>query len=220
LVESLALRAGERFLDLACGTGGVALVAARAGAEVTGFDLSAGQLEKARAAATAAGLEIQFDEGDVQQLPYGDASFAAIASTFGIIFAPDPRRAAAELARVTRPGGRLALTVWTDDDWAELSRSVGREPPESEEYTWGREDAVRELLGDAFELRFEEGEWHVSLDSPEAVWELMSTSAPPLKAFLDGLDEAEHEHVRQRYLEFFAAGAIRRVYILITGTRR
>ena len=219
MVEALAAQAGERFLDLACGTGGVALVAAQAGADVTGLDISADQLEKARTAAAAAGLAIRFDEGDAQQLPYGEASFDAVASAFGIIFAPDRHQAAAELARVTRPRGRIAVTSWTDDDWAALSRSVGREPT-GEEYAWGREDTVGEILGGAFELRFEEGEWHVSGDSPEAVWELMSTSAPPLKAFLDGLDDERREQVRQRYVEFFGSGGLRRRYVLVLGTRR
>jgi SAM-dependent methyltransferase len=221
VVEALAPRAGERFLDVACGTGGVALVAARAGAEVTGLDISAEQLEKARVAASKAGLAIRLDEGDAQQLPYGDATFDAVASAFGIIFAPDRHQAAAELARVTRPGGRVVVTSWTDDDWAELSRSVGRESPTGgQEYMWGREDAVRESLGDAFELRFEDGEWHVSGDSPEAIWELMSTSAPPLKAFLEGLDDERREQARQRYVEFFGSGELRRRYVLVLGTRQ
>lgn len=187
---------------------------------MTGLDISADQLAKAHAAAADAGLSIRFDEGDIQQLAFGDASFEAVASAFGIIFAPDPQGAAAEVGRVTCRGGRIALTSWTDDDWAELSRSVGREPSTSQEYAWGREDAVRELLGDAFELRFEQGEWQVSRDSPEAIWELMSTSAPPLKAFLDELDDERREQVRQRYVEFFGSGELSRLYLLVLGVRR
>src|SRR5262249_12055254 len=91
MVEELAPAAGERFRDLACGTGGVALIAARRGAEVTGLDISADQLGKARAAADEAGFSIRFDEGDAQSLPYDDAEFDVIASAFGIIFAPDPQ---------------------------------------------------------------------------------------------------------------------------------
>jgi ubiquinone/menaquinone biosynthesis C-methylase UbiE len=219
LVEALAPRAGEPFLDLACGTGGVALVAARAGAAVVAVDISPDQLEKARAASAAAGLSIQFDEGDVQQLPYGDASFAKVASSFGIIFASDSKGAAAELTRVTRAGGRIAVTSWTDDDWAALGRSVGRESPAIQD-AWAREDVVHELLGEAFELQFEEGEWRVIADSPEALWELLSTSAPRLKAFLERLDEQRHEEVRRRYVEFFGPGELRRTYVLTLGSRR
>ena len=120
MVGELAPGAGERLLDLACGTGGVALIAARRGAEVTGLDISADQLAKARAAADKAGLSIRFDEGDAQALPYGDAEFDMVASAFGVIFAPDPRRAADELARVCRSGARIAVTAWPEDDWAQL----------------------------------------------------------------------------------------------------
>ena len=219
MVGALAPQAGERFLDVACGTGGVSLLAAQAGADVVGIDFSPGQLEKARAAATAARLAIQFDEGDAQQLPYGDASFAAVASTFGIIFAPDRRLVADELTRVTQPGGRLAVTSWTDDDWSALGRSVGRESASIGD-DWSREDVVRGLLGDSFDLRFEVGEWRVTADSPEELWAMMSASAPPLKAFVDGLDDDRREEVRRRYVEFFGPGELRRVYTLVLGSRR
>ena len=106
IVGRLAPQPGERFLDLACGTGGIALIAARTGADVTGLDISADQLEKARAAAAEAGLEIRFDEADAQALPYEGASYDAVVSAFGMIFAPDHRRAADELTRVSKPGAR------------------------------------------------------------------------------------------------------------------
>ena len=219
VVGALAPQAGERFLDIACGTGGLSLLAARSGADVVGIDFSPGQLEKARATAAAARLPIQFDQGDAQQLPYADASFAVVASTFGIIFAPDRRLVADELTRVTRPGGRIAVTSWTDDDWAELGRSVGRESPAIAD-PWARPDVVGDLLGRAFELRFEEGEWRVAADSAEELWEMMSTSAPPLKAFLGGLDDERREEVGRRYMAFLASGELRRRYVLALGTRR
>src|SRR5581483_3709905 len=102
LVEALRVQPGERFLDVATGTGGVALPAARAGAEVTGQDISTDQLGKARRAAEEAGLSIRFDEGDAQELPYEDESFDVVASAFGAIFAPDRERTARELQRVLR----------------------------------------------------------------------------------------------------------------------
>src|SRR5262249_50630953 len=104
LVELVAPQPGERFFDLACGTGGVALIAARTGAEVTGLDLSEDQISKARAAAREVGLDIRFDVGDAEELPYEDASFDAAVSAFGMIFAPDHAKAASELARVCRSG--------------------------------------------------------------------------------------------------------------------
>ncbi len=120
IIELVAPQPGERFLDLACGTGGVALIAARTGADVTGLDISADQLEKARAAAAEAGLEIRFDEGDAQALPYEDASYDAVVSAFGMIFAPDHQQAADELTRVSKPGARVAVTSWPNDEWAQL----------------------------------------------------------------------------------------------------
>src|SRR5262249_8944920 len=129
IVAALDVETGARVLDVACGTGGAALRAARAGAEVIGIDISADQLAKARRAAADAGLTIRFDEGDCQELPYGDAEFDAVPSAFGAIFAPDHRRTAAELARVCRPGGRLALTAWPVDEWSRVSERAGRTFP-------------------------------------------------------------------------------------------
>src|SRR5439155_16998827 len=126
VVEALAIEPGERVLDVACGTGGVALRAARAGADVVGIDISADQLAKARRAADAEGLAIRFDEGDCQELPYAEAEFAVVVSVFGAIFAPDHARTAAELVRVCRPGGRLALTAWRKDAWWDINRRAGR----------------------------------------------------------------------------------------------
>jgi SAM-dependent methyltransferase len=220
VVAALEVREGERFLDLACGTGGVALRAARLGADVTGLDFSADQLAKARAAAEAEGLSIRLDEGDCEALPYADASFDVVASVFGLIFAPRHERVTNELARVTREGGRLAFTGWRLDEFARLAREVGREPPPSDaEHEWSREEYVREVLGRAFDLRFETGEWVVP-GTPQALWEFFSSSAPPFHSWYVTLDEARQEQVRERYLEFFASGELRRAFLLTLGTRR
>jgi acetylornithine deacetylase/succinyl-diaminopimelate desuccinylase-like protein/SAM-dependent methyltransferase len=185
VVEALAIEPGTRVVDVACGTGGVALRAARAGADVTGIDISAHQLAKARRAAEADGLSIRFDEGDCQELPYGDAEFDAVASAFGAIFAPDHERAAAELARVCKPGGRFALTAWPKDEWSDVSERAGRTfPPGADARDWAREERVRGLLGDAFDLELQTGEWRIEADSGEELWELVSTSMPPLRAWL------------------------------------
>jgi SAM-dependent methyltransferase len=217
----LAPAAGERFLDLACGNGGVALVAAGAGADVTGLDISADQLEKARVAAGEAGLSIRFDEGDVQELPYEDAGFDVLASAFGLIFAPSHERAAAELARVCRPGGRLAITAWPQDAWSELSTALGREPPPGDDArAWAREDYARSLLGETFALSFEQGTWAVEEESPAALWEMLSTSVPPLRLWLAGLEPARRAEVDVAYHEFLAGGTLDRNYVLTLGTRR
>lgn len=219
MVETLEVRPGERFLDLACGTGGVALVAARAGAEVTGLDLSADQLAKARAAAADEGLTIRFDEGDAQALPYSDASFDALASAFGVIFAPDHLRAAGELSRVCAPGARIAVTSWFEDAWFRLN---GRLRPDYEGLSssrWSDEDYVRGLLH-GFELRFERGESTIAAGSDEECWQLLSSSVPPLKAWLDTLDAGERDDARGQFLELMQDGALTREYLLVLGVRR
>jgi SAM-dependent methyltransferase len=220
VVAGLALEAGEDFLDLACGTGAVALRAARLGATVTGLDISADQLAKARAAAENDGLAARFDEGDCQALPYDDASFDAVASVFGLIFAADHGRTASELARVTRAGGRMAFTAWSEDDWVRLAKELDRPDLPGENPTeWGRQEHVRSLLGDAFELRFEAGEWLVE-DTPAALWDLVSSSAPPLRSWIETLTPARRKEVEQAYLRFLAAGELRRPYVLVLGRRR
>jgi SAM-dependent methyltransferase len=219
MVAELAPRPGERFLDLACGTGGVALIAAGSGSEVTGLDISADQLEKARVAAQEAGLTVRFDEGDVQALPYDDAGFDAVSSAFGLIFAPDHVQTAAELARVCRAGGRLALTAWPQDAWSALSIELGRDPaPGSRE--WAHEAHVRSLLGETFDLRFDQGSWSIEADSADDLWRLLSASVPPLRCWLETLEPARRRDVDAVYLEFLADGRLRREYVLVLGERR
>jgi SAM-dependent methyltransferase len=218
IVEMLEPQPGERFLDLACGTGGVALVAARTGADVTGLDISADQLVKAQAAAEEAGVSITFDEGDAQALPYADSSFDAVASVFGMIFAPDHGRAGAELTRVCRPGAQVAITAWPNDAWAQLGarlrpnyEGVDAQPSAEAEY-------VRRLLPQ-FDLRFERGESTIAAHSPEELWDLLASSVPPLKAWLDTLDDPARESARAQYMQLFDGGRLIREYVLILGTR-
>lgn len=221
VVEALAIESGARVLDVACGTGGVALRAARAGAHVTGIDVSADQLAKARRAAEEEGITIRFDEGDCQELPYGDAEFDAVASAFGVIFAPDQERTGAELARVCRSGGRLALTAWPKDEWSDVSERAGRTfPPGPDSREWAREEHVRNLLGDAFDLELQTGVWRIEAASGEALWELASTSMPPLRAWLAEQSDEARAHAERVYLEHLASGVLARDYVLVLGTRR
>jgi SAM-dependent methyltransferase len=221
IVDTLAIEPGARVLDVACGTGGVALRAARAGADVTGVDISSDQLAKARHAAEEEGLAIRFDEGDCQELPYGDAEFDAVASAFGAIFAPDHARTAAELARVCRPGGRLALTAWPADDWSETHARAGRVfVEEVDAREWATEEHVRGLLGDAFDLELQTGEWRIEAGSGEELWELASTSMPPLRAWLAEQTEEVRARAERVYLDHLAPGVLARNYVLVLGTRR
>jgi SAM-dependent methyltransferase len=149
----LALKAGDRVLDVACGSGNVAIPAARTGANVTGVDIAPNLLEQARARAASEGLTIQFDEGDAEGLPYDDAAFDTVATMFGAMFAPRPELVAAELVRVCRPGGRIAMANWTPEGFiGQMFRTTGKHvpPPPAmpSPLKWGDEEIVRERLGE------------------------------------------------------------------------
>ena len=221
VVEALGLGPGTRVLDVACGTGGVALRAARAGADVVGIDISADQLAKARRAAEAEGLNVRLDEGDCEELPYGDAEFDAVASAFGAIFAPDHARTAGELARVCRPGGRLALTAWPNDEWSEVNERAGRTfPPGPDARDWAREEHVRSLLGDAFELELQTGEWRIEADSGEAALGARLDLDAAAEGVARGAGRQARARAEEVYLEYLAPGVLARPYVLVLGTRR
>jgi len=221
VVDALAIEPGSRVLDVACGTGGVALRAARAGANVVGIDISADQLAKARRAADEAGLPIRFDEGDCQALPYPDAEFDAVGSSFGAIFAADHVRTAEELARVCRSGGRLVLTAWPKDAWSEQHAKAGRTfSHEADAREWSEEGRLHALLGDAFELELQNGRWRVEADSGEALWDLLSNSMPPLRAWLGEQSDERRTRAEAVYRDFLASGVLERGYVLIVGIRR
>jgi SAM-dependent methyltransferase len=221
IVAALAPGPGTRLVDVACGTGGVALRAARTGAEVVGIDIAPGQIEKARQAASDAGLEIRFDVGDAQELPYADGEFDDVASAFGVMFAPDHERAANELARVCRVGGGLALTAWRWDGFSELHAKAGRPvSPGPDPTEWSKEDRLRALLGDAFELELRPGTWRIEAESGDALWEFVSDAMPPLRSFLAAADAAARGHAERVYREFLAPGYLEREYVLAVGTRR
>jgi ubiquinone/menaquinone biosynthesis C-methylase UbiE len=228
---ALAPRPGLRYLDLACGTGAMAELAAARGADVTGIDLAPVLIQTARARAAEQGLEIDYRVGDCENLDVEDGAFEAVSSTLGIMFAPDHQSAARELARITAPGGRIALANWTP------TGGLGRmfkvmapflpAPPPSSPFAWGDEAHVRELLGDAFELEIAEHVSTVRLPSGEDFWELFSTSYGPTKTLADSLESDRREELHANWVDFFESNfrqngevAHVREYLLITGTRR
>lgn len=151
-VRRLGFTPGTGVLDVACGTGNLSLPAARTGADVTGVDIATNLLEQARALAAAEGLAARFDEGDAEKLPYPDASFDAVISMFGVMFAPRPDLAAAELLRVCRSGGRIALANWTPGGFiGQMFKTIAGHvaPPAGvpSPIQWGDEAKVRERLG-------------------------------------------------------------------------
>lgn len=142
---------GATVLDVACGTGNLAVPAARAGATVTGIDIAPNLVEQARRRARDESLSITFEEGDAEALPFADSSFGLVVSMYGVMFAPRPERAAAELIRVCRPGGTIAMANWTPKAFiGQMFRVVGKHAPPPEGVPspalWGDEATVRERL--------------------------------------------------------------------------
>lgn len=151
-IERLALRPGEKLLDVACGTGNLAIPAARAGARVIGVDIAPNLVLEARREAAAAGVAAAFDEGDAEDLPYADAEFDTTVTMFGAMFAYRPERAAAELIRVTRPGGRIAMANWTPSGFIGhmLRAHTAVVPPPAgipSPLGWGEEETVQARFG-------------------------------------------------------------------------
>jgi SAM-dependent methyltransferase len=176
VLDAAALAAGERVIDVGCGTGNAALLAARDGAIATGVDPAARLLEVAGRAADEEGLRVIFELGDASALPAADASADAVVSVFGVIFAPDRRAAAAELARVTAPGGRIVLSAWRPEgavgDMARASReAVSRAlelPPGPPPFAWHEPDQLSELFAPlGFEVTVSEARLSFTADSPE-----------------------------------------------------
>lgn len=151
LITRLGLAAGERLLDVACGSGNLALPAARAGAVVTAIDIAPNLVAQTRRHALAEGLPILADVGDAEEMPYADGAFDTVVSMFGVMFAARPARATAQLARVCRPGGRIVLANWTPEGFIGRMFAITREhvPPPSDvpsPLLWGMEDPMRERL--------------------------------------------------------------------------
>jgi ubiquinone/menaquinone biosynthesis C-methylase UbiE len=154
-IARLSIPAGARVLDVACGTGNTAIPLAQRGCIVTGVDIAPNLLVQARERAAAEGLSIQFDEGDAEQLPYPDASFDAVVTMFGAMFAPRPELVASELARVLKPGGLLAMANWnpgsfTGDMFRLGSKHVPPPPGIPPPVLWGDDATVRQRLAPHF----------------------------------------------------------------------
>jgi SAM-dependent methyltransferase len=209
-IARLALRAGESVLDVACGTGNLAIPAARAGARVTGIDIAPNLIAEARLEARTAGCVIAFEIGDAEALPYLDGQFDTTVTMFGAMFAYRPERAAAELLRVTRPGGRVAMANWTPEGFIGKMLRVHTSlvPPPSgvpSPLAWGEEDVVRGRLGGGvtsvsctrrtLELRFP--------FPPAAVTELFATCYGPTVTTLRATDPDGASRLRDELTRLF-----------------
>ncbi|HWQ91872.1 MAG TPA: class I SAM-dependent methyltransferase [Clostridia bacterium] len=154
-MERQSLRRATEVLDVACGTGNLALIAARQGCRVHGIDVAANLLAQARARAAAAGVNIVYEEADAEAMPFPDHRFDLVLSMFGVMFTPQPAVAAAELRRVTRPGGRIALANWTPEGFIGRMFTVFKThlpPPPSvpSPMAWGHEGTVQQRLQQGF----------------------------------------------------------------------
>jgi SAM-dependent methyltransferase len=232
VVARLSPTRGQRWLDIACGTGDLALLAVRAGALATGTDFSRVMVEAACKNARRAGTRVQFDLADAEALPYESGSFDLASSTFGIMFSPDQEGAAAELARVVKTGGRIAIAAWTEEGGdGDLFRLIAHfQPPQSpgaaNPFAWGDQLRVQKLLGDSFELKFEGQDSVYRACSGEAYWRLFSENFGPLRMLSDSLDASTRNRLRQAWIEW--AEGMRegetivhhREYLLTLGRRR
>ena len=234
LVHTLGPRPGERWLDLACGVGSVAELAAGAGADVTGIDLSPRLVEVAKQRAAAGGFDIAYSVGDAEHLTgIDDLRFDVVVSSVGMIFAPDHDAVAHEIARVTRPGGRIGFTAWTPEssvgDMVKLSGQFVPPPPEGagSPLQWGNEQYVRSKFASAFELRIERRVTTWQGGTLDEEWELFSQAFGPAKTMLENLPpdraaEFEQAVLDQMRKSLQADGRVRddREFLLVTGLRR
>jgi SAM-dependent methyltransferase len=228
LVQRVGVGRHEDVLDVACGTGNAALRAAQAGGRTTGVDLTPELFDAGRALAAEAGVDIAWVEGDAEDLPFEDASFDVVLSTFGVMFAPRHRVAATEIARVLRPEGRLGLASWTPEGASgRMFRALGAYAPPPPPFAepplaWGDEDHVRELFdGTGIVLEFAREDVPLSPfpTAEEAVAWSERTFGPTimLKAMLE--QRGEWAACRQTLLEQYDPAG-RAEYLVVTGRKQ
>jgi SAM-dependent methyltransferase len=222
-------RSPEKILDVATGTGWTARRLSSRGAKVTGVDIGEGVIEAAKRIAP----EIDFKVGDAEALDFPDRSFDCVTSTFGVMFVSRPETAAAELARVTRKGGRLGLVTWLPGNTVEEIFKTMRpympappvNPPPSP-FAWGREDRVRELLGDTFDLTFERGATVLRMPDGQTVWDLFVTGYGPTKMLAASLDPERRAALQRDLIAMHekyrveAGLAMPREYLVTIGVRK
>ena len=223
---------GEKILDLSTGTGWTSRLVARRGATVTGVDIAADLIAAARERAAAERLTIDYEVGDAESLPFGDGEFDAVISTFGVMFATKQEAAAAELARVCRKGGRIALATWTPNgnvfEMFKVMKTYMPPPPTPaprSPFEWGNADRVRELLSSAFQLQFEPGTSFYREPSAEAAWQTFVTGYGPTRMLAASLDADKREMFHRDFVAFHEkfptplGTCVPREYLITLGTR-
>lgn len=207
----LGVTPGTRLLDVGCGAGQLALIAARAGAKVTGCDIATNWIEKARARAAATGLDVTFEEGDAESLPYNDAQFDAVVSLVGAMFAPRPDLVAAELTRVCRPGGMIAMANWTPGGFIGLMfKTIARHIAPSgmpSPVLWGDQATVRDRLHQGIaHLKCERQIYHFDYPfPPDEVVEFFRTNYGPMSRAFASLDANGQKKLRRELVALWSA---------------
>jgi SAM-dependent methyltransferase len=234
-VEAARVSADDVVLDVACGNGNATIPAAKTGATTTGLDITPKLLEAGKNAAAEAGVEIEWVEGDAQDLPFEEGSFDVVLSVFGCMFAPDHRKTAEELVRVMKPGGRLAVAAWRPE--GNVGRMFGtiasHMPPPPDGFQppplWGNEEHVREIFGGLpIELELEPTEVAFAADSAEDFFAEFERDLPPIVMAKKGLEpEGKWDALRADLQELYSDsneaddGSFRAAqeYVLIKGTK-
>ncbi len=229
LVDACGIGPGQRVLDVAAGSGNVAIRAAEAGADVVACDLEPAQLAAGRDQAP----EIDWVEADAAALPFADGEFDVVTSAAGVIFAPDHHAAAGELVRVCRPGGTVGLITFTPEGMAgEFFELLGRHLPPAEQppILWGVEDHVRELFGDRLALELRRAEYvERSPGGPRGFVDFYKETFGPMVAVYASLDDAGREQLDRELLAFArrwntgpdgGGAAVPVEYLLIVGSKR
>jgi len=229
--QRLNARPGERIVDVGTGTGWSARNVARTGATVTGVDISEELLAAARELSGHVTPPIEYRLGDAERLPFDDGAFEGIISTFGVMFAVDQTQAAAELGRVCRSGGRLALATWAPKGYvAEFFAIIARHsvgpPPPSSPLAWGDPSHVEKLLGKAFDLKFENGVNNAYYGSTEDIWDAYTCGFGPLRHLAETLPANRVDELKRDVDAFHRQYAVpaglhvERDYLVTIGRRR
>ena len=226
-------RPGERVLDLATGTGWTSRLVASRGANVVGVDIAGDLIAAARERARTENLAIEYRVGDAENLPFSDRVFDAVVSTCGVMFASRPEAAAKEIARVTRSGGRVVLTTWLPDSnvfkMFVVMKPYMAPPPNPappSPFEWGKPERVRELLGGAFDTRFERGMSYYREPNGEAAWNTFATGYGPTKSLAASLDDRRRAELRRDFIALHDSFrtelgiCVPREYLLTVGIRR
>jgi SAM-dependent methyltransferase len=237
LVDACAISAGQEVLDVAAGNGNLAVAAAKEGAKVVASDLSPGMVELGRARTEAEGLDVDWVEADAEELPFEDARFDCAASVFGAMFAPRPKRAAAELFRVVRPGGTVGMATWPEGGLAAGMFEIGSKyrpadragsegaPPA---ILWGDEGVIRERFeGLAASIGIHRGTLTYRFPSLEAGVEFYERNSPNFEVAREGLPPERYAEMRADFRELLARWAtadgaleIDADYVLIVARKR